>query len=328
MPAEIDTDIPDVDADPFLRLLTDALRAGPASPEWASAVAEARGRGAAGGDDAAVLLAARERLAEGRAYRSVAAGPGFERRLMAKVDADANAKPRSLSAGWLAYLGAGLVVASVGVLLAILTRSGSGVGSGASDLAQAYFHRPFAETSLTGPLESGWRTIGSLPLATANRLMLTDAKLGPDYAGGGLVTRRGAAADEPLAVQATFHFGGHVGPGCVPQLFVADVNDFHGDRGFGSHELAWVVQDGQGQVAVADGTPPAPRLKVRPMDDVTVVIKLAPDGDAAVVCNDHVLWTGPSGLAPDKPRFAGVRLLYRGDARDAVAVTGLKVLQK
>ena len=324
-----DADV-DAEGDPFLRLLTDALMAGPGSAEWATAVEQARGRGVDEAGELSLLLVARERLGQGRAYRSVRAGPGFGRRIMSKVDADLAARPKGpLSPGLLAYAGIGAAVAAVGVLMAVLFRSGSGIGGSTGELAGTYFTRPFASATLTDPRPSGWRRIGSLPLDDTNRLTLEPAfALGADYLGGGLVTGRPIPADDPLSVQASFRFG-HVGPGCVPQLFVSDVDQFSGDRGMSLHELAWLVQDGQGQVATADGRVAGPRLKVPDKDDVAVKVVVSSDGDAAVVCNGQVLWTGDSGLAADKPRFAGVRLLFRGPGHhDAVAVSGLKVLQK
>ena len=325
-------DIAELETDPRLRLLTDALRAGPGSAEWAAAVAEAHALGPhPGTDEYAVLISARQRLAEGRAYRSVRAGPGFGRRLMSRVDADVAARAKSpMSAGLFAYLGVGLVVGVLGLLIALVVRSTSGEGTGQQELAQAYFPTTFASATLAGPLPPGFRPIGSLSLDATDGLTpdRDHPRAAADgYAGGGLVTRGAAPADEPLAVQATFHFG-HLGSGCVPQLFVADSADFTADRGVSPHELVWLVQDGQGQVAVADGRVADPRLKVRGGDEIAVKLVVAPGGDAAVVCNGTVLWTGASGLA-ERPRYAGVRLLYRGDGRrDAVTVRNLKVLQK
>ena len=325
-------DIPEIDVDPRLRLLTDALRAGPGTAEWAAAVSQAQAMGAAAGmDEYAVLRAARERLAEGRAYRSVRAGPGFGRRLMARVDADLATRPRSrLSAGLFAYVGVGLAVGALGLVVALVLRTTAGEGTGQQELARAYFPTTFASATLRGPLPPGWRTIGSLSLEPTDGLALDPehpVTAGDGYAGGGLATRKAAAGDEPLAVQATFHFG-HVGPGCVPQLFVADSAAFSDERGVSPHELVWLVQDGQGQVALADGRVTDPRLKVHANDEVAVKLVVAPGGDAAVVCNGQVLWTGGSGLA-DGPRYAGVRLLYRGGGRaDAVSVQNVKVMQK
>ncbi len=326
-----ETDIAALDTDARLRLLTDALRSGPGSAEWAAAVTEAHAMGpTAGLDEFAVLVEARRRLADGRHYRAVRAGPGFGRRLMARVDADVAARPRKLSAGPFAYVGAGLVVGVLGLVFFLVMRSTTGEGTSGQELGLAYFSNTLASAALNGPLPPAWRPIGSVAL-DPDRGLLPDLSRHPgsDYAGGGLVPQRPAPADDPTAVQATFHFGPGVGPGCVPQLFIADSPDFSADRGVSPHELAWLVQAGQAQVAVADGTVTDLRLRIGPGDDVAVRVAVAPDGGAAVVCNGKVLWTGASGLT-DRPRYAGVRLLYRGtDGRaDAVTVQGLKVLQK
>ena len=322
----------DAEGDATLRLLTDALRTGPGSPEWAAAVEATRAMPPSPGlDEWAVLLTARDRLAAGRSYRSVRAGPGFGRRVMARVDELAAAQPQRgrspLSPGLFALVGVGVVVGVIGLLLAILFRSGSTEITGQGDLATAYFRQSFASASLTGVRPPGWRVIGSLPLSDTDRLALSSAaRLTAAYAGGGLVTQRAVPGDEPLSVQATFHFGRVVGPACVPQLFVTDRPDYSADKGVSPHELVWLVQEGQGQVAVADGQVAAPRVRVH--DDVAVKVVVAADGSAAVVCNGQPLWSGASGLV-DRPRFGGVRLLYRtGDRREAVTVTGLEVKQR
>ena len=326
-------DVESVDTDVLLRLLTDALRSGPSSPEWAEAVVRANAVDHDPKlDEYAVLLAVRDRLAAGRGYRAVRAGPGFGRRLMTRVDAvAAAARPQRspLSANFFAVLGVGAVVGVVGILLSVLFRSGSPEVPATSDLATAYFAHPFATATLTDTPPPGWRHVGSLSLEDSRRLALpAGAKLTDNYAGGGLVTQRAVPADEPLSVQATFHFGPHVGAGCVPQVFVSDTPDFSGDRGVSTHELVWLVQDGQGRVAPADGRVAGPQVRVG--GDETVKVVVAPDGQAAVVCNKQVLWSGASGLGVDRPRYAGVRLLYRSPdgRRDAVTVTSLEVLRR
>ena len=77
----------DTEPDAFLNLLTDALRAGPASRAWAEALEQLRSRGDGIGkaqtDEYKLLLDAREALASGKDYREVRAGTGFTRRLFA-----------------------------------------------------------------------------------------------------------------------------------------------------------------------------------------------------------------------------------------------------
>src|SRR5271163_3651417 len=77
-----------INTDPFLQLLTDALRAGPGSPEWHQAVARVKAGETGQDDEYALLVQARENLASGKEYRQVRAGAGFTRTMMANIDAD------------------------------------------------------------------------------------------------------------------------------------------------------------------------------------------------------------------------------------------------
>src|SRR5947208_662936 len=75
-----------METDPFFTLLTDALRAGPGSPQWHDAVAALRQQGKDGSDEHRLLLEARENLESGREYRAVRAGPGFTRKLLGEIE--------------------------------------------------------------------------------------------------------------------------------------------------------------------------------------------------------------------------------------------------
>ena len=76
-----------------LQLLTDALRAGPGTPEWRAALETLDSAG--GGDEYKLLYAARERLASGRRYREVRAGAGFTRKVFESIEEESTgtAKP-------------------------------------------------------------------------------------------------------------------------------------------------------------------------------------------------------------------------------------------
>src|SRR6476619_7514162 len=62
----------DFESDPKLELLTDALRAGPGTPQWRQALGAVEHT--PGSDEFKALYTARERLASGRGYREVRAG--------------------------------------------------------------------------------------------------------------------------------------------------------------------------------------------------------------------------------------------------------------
>src|SRR6476620_9561082 len=108
MPTEIDTN------DPFLTLLTDALRAGPGSPEWHQAVSQLKVSGE-NVDEYKLLIEAREALESGRDYRSVRAGAGFTRKLLTELENKAPVA-RSLTT-WIAALAGFVIVAIIGIAI-------------------------------------------------------------------------------------------------------------------------------------------------------------------------------------------------------------------
>src|SRR5438309_3567007 len=81
--------------DPLLVLITDALRAGPGTPQWEEAVTRVRASGDQT-DEFQLLYSAREHLAAGREYREVRAGPKFTRKVLEAVEHQEMSAPRSL----------------------------------------------------------------------------------------------------------------------------------------------------------------------------------------------------------------------------------------
>src|SRR5438046_2493736 len=98
-----------------LQLLTDALRADPGTPEWRAALATVPALGAV--DEHKLLYAARERLASGRRYREVRAGPGFTRKVFESIDDESSAVSKPLpSANIIAAISA---LAILGILAVV-----------------------------------------------------------------------------------------------------------------------------------------------------------------------------------------------------------------
>src|SRR3954451_15416902 len=112
----------DLESEQFMTLLTDALRAGPGSPEWHQAVGVLRASGgAAGADEYQMLVRAREDLESGRDYRSVKAGAGFTRKVMRAIEEEGAGKPKGLpSASLIAILATGVILAVVVVIAATM----------------------------------------------------------------------------------------------------------------------------------------------------------------------------------------------------------------
>src|SRR5437660_11897550 len=99
----------DFESDQKLRLLTDALRAGPGTPQWRAALDEFRPATEAAAPTAdeqqeyQLLLRAREDLASGRAYREVRAGPAFTRKIFEQIEREPAANDKIFpTANWIA----------------------------------------------------------------------------------------------------------------------------------------------------------------------------------------------------------------------------------
>ncbi len=319
----------DLQIDPFLQLLTDALRAGPGSPEWHEAVQRVSAGEAGPDNEYAMLVKARENLASGKHYREVRAGVGFTRKVLAEVEKDAAAtatKKSPISASWISYLGAGLVVATLAVIISWLVRGG-GLPAPTEDLASMFFGSTMASATLDAPLPDGWRMIGPLAVDPAKGLMPTLTKSSPDYIGGGIVSTKGISPTEPFAVEASFQFQ-HVSDEVVPQLFVTDDPNFSSDKATSPHELVWMVKAGLAQIWLPDGelTSGGKQISDGNLVAVRIVVGVR---DTVVMCDGRILWSGASGLSADKPRYVGVRLLCRKDEkRSIVSVKQLRELVK
>src|SRR4030095_8138972 len=128
----------DFETDPQLIALTDALRAGPGSPEWRDAVARVREQGGDQAEDDLLLCTAREHLASGRSYREIHAGPGFSRKVMQAVEQEQSGGPSRVAptASIIALLSA-LVVVGIVASVGYLAWRHSGTGpSPRTDLSQ------------------------------------------------------------------------------------------------------------------------------------------------------------------------------------------------
>src|SRR5687768_12937195 len=185
-----------------LQLLTDALRAGPGTPEWRAALESIKSGGGsgAGSDEYKLLYTARERLASGRQYREVRAGPGFTRKVFDAIeheeDAD-GATPGVMPAANLIAAVSALVilgVLSIVVWLIAPTRDGREQQQGTA-LAQTYFVDRIVDATFAGALDNDdWTAFGKLPVEAKNGLRpgaAPDAAAAPDaYTGGGVFHRR------------------------------------------------------------------------------------------------------------------------------------------
>jgi hypothetical protein len=340
----------DFDSDQFLTLLTDALRAGPGSPAWHDAMQRLRTGGIKGGDEFALLLAARQHLESGKSFRQIQPGPGFTARVLAVVEQEASGlgKPRRTWTAAIVAILAAVAGAAALVLIARMTMPGSQAARQTlADLQSQTFPREIWSIRFTGQMPAGWRKIGSLTAGFEGEMRPPADASDDDYEGCGIVTWTPLAADKAAAIEVTLRLA-EPSDQVIAQVFVTDQPEFSADRGISPHELTWALQPlpptqrkgaGTGaivrrqfspQVVLPDGTFAATDQDIpKPRD--TITIRLAFNQAFAVVQSDGKrLYAGPNQLAPDQPRYVGVRFLRRGNvnSRDLCGVQDVRVSQE
>jgi hypothetical protein len=305
----------DFDSDPALKLLSDALRAGPESPQWREAVDRFGGDGPLNGDERALLYRVREDLASGRSYREVRAGPGFTRKVLAAVEEEREGRRKAVPAVNLVFILSALVIVGlIGAVAYWVSRGGSGdtTARPPQDLAQL----SFVDTALNLTFESappaGWQPFGQLPLTFSRGVRPGVAAEADGYIGGALMWDTPIAPDQPVSIEVTLRQLAGGGGDVIPQVFVTDTPTFSDDRATTPHELVWLLRDGQAGVVLPSGRVPGEGLTVKPsLPRLQVQITLNRTS-AAIEAGGKKLWTGEHGLSESRPRYIGIRFLARG----------------
>ena len=329
-----------------LELLTEALRAGPGTPQWRDAMAsiETVPGASASADEYKLLCAARERLASGRQYREVRAGGGFTRKVFDAIENEesvASSPSRALlSANVIAAISAAAILAILAIVLLLVLPRGSGTGqnpaAAGDDLTQTYFVNTRASSNFETELGMEWGAFGPLQVQARGGLRPVlggvDGVKGSTFRGGGVIYERAFPADQPFAIEATVRL---IKPSddAVVQVFVADDRNFGEQSATSPHELVWSLRGGDASVVLPDGTvatgaaAAAPAGKVRAGQPIDLRIAVSAT-QAQVQTNGRRTWRGKSQLDPAKPRIAGVRFLARGKITDADApvIESVKVL--
>ena len=262
--------MPDIESNPLFGLLTDALRAGPGSPEWHQAVGRLRADGLADSDEYRLLVAVRENLESGRDYRSIRAGPGFTRKLMEAVDRERQhgGRPGGLPVANIIAVVAGVVILGLLATLAyrLFPRPGTGGGDQTiQELEQTFFPSELAAARFDGAIPAGWRTVGALPLEPGRTglrpapptqpptpLATTAAATGPaEPTGGAVLAPQTIPADEPFAVVVQLR-PGRPTEDLIVQVFVSAEADFSADKATSSNELVWLIQGAKQKVVAGD----------------------------------------------------------------------------
>lgn len=306
----------DVENDPFLLLLTDALRAGPGSPEWREAVAKLKSGGEQV-DEYRLLIEAREALESGKDYRSVRAGPGFTRKLLNNLESNEPAgdrRPFPLT-GLIVGLSVLVIAVIVGIALHALSSHGPvnpAPQGTVEELANTYLPTTLLATDFDAAIPQGWKSIGSLPLEVNKGLVASKATVPENgFVGGGLVLSTPIPADQTFSVSVTLQIHG-TGAGLIPQVFVANSADFSSDRATAPQELVWELEGSDQKVVVGGRVEKQAKLggKVQ-----SLTVRLILNKDLAIVESadgeSRRLWSGPHTLG-DQPRYVGVRFIRTG----------------
>jgi hypothetical protein len=334
-----------LEADPLFQLLTDALRAGPGSPEWHQAVTRLRDGGMKDADEYKLLVSVREHLESGRDYRSVRPGPGFTRKLLGRLDEEGGpgARRRGLPTATLVAIVSGVVLLAVVVVVGVQLFNRGPVDTPPAkivDLERSFFPTEVAQATFEGPSASvppGWKQIGQWPLEATPAGLHPQPTTAPAAAiGGALVAPEGIPADEPFAAEVTLQLQ-KPSDDVIVEFFVSADDNFSPDRATSGNELVWLLRGLRqrvvlGEEAKQQADVPRPRVRGdRGEMNRELTVRILVNRDVAIVeSNKQRLWAGPHGL-PAKPRQVGVRFLHPAGAPktpDPAIVQSIKVFKK
>ena len=314
-----------IDADPMLRLLTDALRRGPGSPEWHRAVSDLRNADSPAADEYRLLIAARERLESGRAYREVRAGPAFTRELFSRLGAAPEHDgrlPLGMAVRLLCLL---TLVAAIGLLIVWAVRARS---DGTEVLAGRLFVTPVHDWTFGGGLPKGLARSDSFSLSLGSGGVRADAQnahgmvLGTDP----LELRPGICVEARILVQS--------GPVVLsldllhrkPAFFSGVAESGHVVIPMDSFNALSLVCDGP----VLDSITTRGAVLTQPFAHRTMssgphVLRLKVDSAIAVAELDgQILWSGPHDLG--ESAYVGFGMVRSGNGPAGSTVQSLRVL--
>lgn len=313
--------------DAFLKLLTDALRAGPGSPQWHEAVTHLKTNNPAEADEYRLLIAAREDLEAGREYRSVRAGPGFTRKVMEQIEQEAKETgPSGMpSANIVAILAAMGILAVVVVLVVVLSRTPPAT-PGLAELQNTAFATPIVAGDFQTAIPPEWKPFGVTPTVSREKGLRGVPRDPRESRGGGVHVANPIAAGQPFEFSTTVATA-RPSNNVVLRLFVTEDPSFDNAKATSDREFAVQLNEGTLNVYKPDGTLAGEQLRL-PEGRSTVQIRLR-GPHAVVLANDKVLYAGESGLAAGTQRWPGIRFLAKGNdkAMDDVTVPAARVLK-
>ncbi len=313
--------------DELLKLLTEALRSGPGSPQWHDAVGRLRQMqlGSGEANEYKLLMAVREDLESGREYRSIRPGPGFTKKVMESIEQAATKRPGLSLANVIAVLSAVVVIGVLVWLGFWISRSG---GPSIENLETMQCTRPLAGGDFSGSIGGDWKTFGVAPVISQKSLRAGYRKESErEGMSGGLYLAHAIPADQPFAIEAKVRIAKRASP--VNVEFLITQSPLGEGKSPSAGDLVVTVSNGQVSVFTS-GTLPAGSTYTLPegKSELSLLVKL--DGKFVIVkCDEKELYAGPNGLAADKPRWPGVRFVAKGPEKplDDVTVQSMQILK-
>jgi len=326
----------DFETDQKLKVLSEALRAGPGSPQWREAVSEWQ-TSSGSEDEHQLLMRVREHLASGKSYREIRAGAGFTRRVMEEIDHEEAKRGigPTPSAGWIAAISGLVIVGVVGVVAFFVWPRPPGNGAASPDLSRTTFVRTSESATFDDSIGSAWQTFGNLTLVSSQGLRPVTSPRGgatEGFIGGGIYWDHPLGADQPFSIESAIELEKTPPKSVVVQIFITDERTFEGASATTPHELTWTLKDGEGNVVLPDGRVAGTTVR---LGDNTPAAKQTMDVRVAVAQNDGVVevnrqrvFAGQHQLDPKKARTIGVRFLWRGDdGHEHISVQSVRVME-
>jgi hypothetical protein len=255
----------DLQSEEFMTLLTDALRAGPASPEWSQAVKVLRSSNQ-NVDEYTLLCSARENLESGKDYRSVHAGVGFTRKVMERVEQEGT--PRTRSTASIIALLAGIVIVGVIVVVSVMLYKGPATPPqqrASDELATMIFGNHLAAATFAARAgeaqpSNGWTKFGDLPLTVIDGALRPLARAnssgGTAYSAGGWIMDGSLPADQPIEIDATVQLAKPGDDGIV-QIFISE-EPITDSNAAGGRALVWQLKGPETRTFLPDGKNASP----------------------------------------------------------------------
>ncbi|MBC7782191.1 MAG: hypothetical protein H7144_00005 [Burkholderiales bacterium] len=303
------------ETDALLKLLTDAIRRGPGSPEWHDAVERLRSSGANDANDYRLLMDVRDRLESGREYREVKAGPEFTRKLFANLDQPISAR-RPVATIVVSLVSVIVLVASVAALIKYLS-DGHAANPAVDRLATQLFTTGIREWTFVGPIPSELRQGGAMKFETNGPLRLDNDSDYTPPASGSVWANQALDATRGVCAEAVVQFRPASGAGVgLVVVDAAAMSTPAESRGLS------IMLDGSGFTVEHDGKSD-PITKALPAATYTLRLKL--DGRVAIAEVDgQTIWSGEHGLPSSVT--AGVRFTRQAKADADQRVQSLRIL--